>query len=184
MSDETVNTEGAESAKVEATVTTPASKDIPKETGSKEPAPKASSERDDIIKQLRRDIRSLSKKAEEYETKYTASYSELTSLKSEIAERDKKGREDTLLSNLYEQSGQSKFIVRSAYLGAVADGKLARYPEDVDSAVAEARKVLSELEPGLFGDKAKRPLAKGGVPARKASSRPVPKQRSSLIWGR
>lgn len=145
-------------------------------TSSPEKTSQAGSE--DILSTFRRDNKELASRNTELE-KQLASLSkskgkleaELTELRTAAENAAKQGRENTLLSSLYKRSSQSEWLVRAAYLGAVADGKLERYPEDAEAAAEQAVKVLEELEPGLFGSRPSIPsvskpiaLVGGGVP--------------------
>lgn len=132
----------------------------------------------DILATFRKDNKELASRNADLE-KQLASLSkskgkleeELTELRTAAEKAAKQGRENTLLSSLYKQSSQSEFLVRAAYLGAVADGKLERFPENPEEAAEQAVKVLEELEPGLFGSRPSIPsvskpiaLVGGGVP--------------------
>lgn len=113
---------------------------------------------DDILATFRKDNRTLARRNADLEKQLAELSTNKGKLETELAElrgaaekAAKEQRESTLLSTLYKQSSQSEFMVRAAYLGAITDGQLQRYPDDPEKAAEEAIKTLSELEPGLFG---------------------------------
>lgn len=122
----------------------------------------------DLLDEFRNENKDLAAQLLARNAAFDTQAKELEKLKADMAKfteaRTKEvneGREKQVLDALKAGIPEDRHsLVRSLYLGLIADKKLERYAEDVEGSIKKAKAELSEAAPELF----RPPVSGGGVP--------------------